>query len=216
MQSHAGRASDDAVARALVEAGLTAVDVPLYGPTAELHEIVTRTPDSFRRTLAGLENLRALGAHAVVHVTLFRSNLAHLEDLLRFIDELGPDEAYLQVTGETGPPGFFAGAAPGPREVGQACMEAFAAYTPRTRVRFSDVAPCLVPGLEDRVIRWRGEEELEAPAVVLPYSEWLRVFSAGATRGYGEGCAGCASRERCDGLPREILRLHGEQQLSPL
>ncbi|MEC9071369.1 MAG: radical SAM protein [Myxococcota bacterium] len=216
MQSHAGRAADAGYAEALVQAGLTAIDVPIYGHTPELHQVVTRTPGSFQRTLAGLENLRSLGVQSVIHVTLFRSNLAHLEQILRFIDEVGPNEAYLQVTGETGPPGFFADAAPGPGEVARACLKAFDAYSPTTRIRLSDVVPCLVPALEERVIRWQGEVELKAPALVLPYSEWLKVFSAGGTRSYGEDCGGCSIRDRCDGLPREILQLHGERELSPI
>lgn len=213
MQSHAGPASDPAYARALRDAGLTAIDVPIYGDNALTHQAVTHTPDSFRRTLAGLETLRGLGLRSVVHVTLFRANLPRLTEILRFIDSLAPDAAYLQVAGDVGRPGTYARVAPSPQAVGEALQAAFAAVAPVTPVWLADVTPCLVPTLADRVLSYAGPPEIEADPVVLPYGEWLMTFSRGTTRAHAPVCGTCSLRATCDGLPREALATFGAAAL---
>lgn len=205
MQSHAGAAADPAVADAWIAAGLSAIDVPIYGPDPQTHQEITRTPGSFERTLSGLKNLRERGAKSVIHTTLFKSNLPRLEGLLRLIEELKPDGAYLQTTGEVGAPGTYAQVAPSPEEVGVAMLDAFSAVTPQTPIQISDLTPCLVSGLEEHVLSWRrGASDLPRP-VVLPYSEWLMVFSGGRTKGHHAVCEGCALKASCDGLPLESL-----------
>lgn len=214
LQTHAGRASDGAVADAWVEAGLTAVDVPIYGADAATHEAVTHTPGSFERTVAGLLALKARGVRTVVHATLFRSNLGGVEALLGFWEGLGVDAAYLQVAGEVGPPGLWAKLAPSPAEVGRAVVAALPA-SPRA-VWLADVPPCLVPGHEARVLRWRGTPEEGAEAMVLPYGDWLMTFTGGRTKRKGAVCGACALKERCDGLPAEMLERFGEGVLRPV
>ena len=215
MQSHSGRAAEPAFADALVTAGLTAIDVPLYGSDAATHEHITRTPGSFGRTLAGYRNLRARGLAGVIHVTLFRSNLPDLAGILRLIEELAPDVAYLQASGDVGAPGTYEAVAPRPDALADALRRAFADVRPRVDVRISDCPECLAGELTPRLSRWRGTEELGAPAIALPYAEWLMTFSAGATMAHGAGCATCSARSRCDGLPRETLAAFGDDVLRP-
>jgi MoaA/NifB/PqqE/SkfB family radical SAM enzyme len=214
MQSHAGPASDPAFAQALADAGLTAIDVPLYGDNARTHQAVTHTPHSFRRTLAGLEALRALGLRAVVHVTLFAQNLRRLPEILRFIDALAPDAAYLQVSGDVGRPGTYARVAPPPAVLGPAIERAFAEVAPRVPIALADVTPCMVPTQAHRIVSYVGAPEREADPVVLPYGEWLMTFSRGTTRTHAPVCAGCSLRAGCDGLPREALAHFGASALS--
>ncbi|MCB9727909.1 MAG: radical SAM protein [Deltaproteobacteria bacterium] len=215
MQSHAGPAADPAYARSLADAGLTAIDVPIYGDNPRTHQAVTHTPHSFSRTVAGLERLRALGLRAVVHVTLFAQNLPRLPQILRFIDQLAPDAAYLQVSGDVGPPGTYARVAPSPRAVGRALLRAFDACPPGVPVWLADVTPCLVPGLESRILSYRGAPDPDADPVVLPYGEWLMTFSRGQTRAQAAPCQRCSLRARCDGLPREALATFGDAALIP-
>ena len=213
MQSHAGRAADPAFARRLVDAGLTAIDIPLYGHDAATHEVTTATPGSFEATLAGLEQLRTLGVRAVVHVTLFRHNMVYLTEMLRFIESLGLDAAYVQVTGEVGKPGTYEAVAPSPAEASVALAGALEAVKPQTPLRVADVPPCLLPGHRGHVSSWRGPSEDEAPCLVLPFSEWLSTFSGGSTRTYGEVCTSCTLRGGCDGLSYEALGRFGDESL---
>jgi pyruvate-formate lyase-activating enzyme len=215
MQSHAGRAAESDYAEALVDAGLTAIDVPLYGATAKVHEEITSTPGSFDATVQGVERLRALGVRIVLHVTLFKSNLPSLSELLGFMAGLEPDGVYLQVTGEVGKPGTYERVAPSPASVGAAVAKALDTVKPTFPVRVADVPLCLLPEHEAHVSRWRDTPELGARAIVLPFTEWLSTFSAGKTRDYGARCEGCDARSRCDGLSHEALVRFGDHELRP-
>ena len=215
MQTHAGRAAEPAFARALVAAGLTAIDVPIYGPDAATHEAITHTPGSFERTLAGLEGLRALGVAVVAHTTIFQSNLGRLADTLAHLDGLGLAAIYLQVAGEVGAPGTWHQVSPHPVTVGAQLVAALAERELATPLTLSDLAPCQVPGLEATVPSWRGPASLDAPVVVLPYGEWLMVFTAGATRAHAPRCTGCALRDACDGVPVEVLGRYGDGAVRP-
>jgi hypothetical protein len=84
-------------------------------------------------------------------------------------------------------------------------VAAFAAVTPETHFQISDLAPCLVPGLEELVASWKGAPSPRSYPVALPYSEWLMVFSGGRTKGYGDACERCSLFGTCDGLPREAI-----------
>ncbi|MGB0592376.1 MAG: radical SAM protein [Myxococcota bacterium] len=215
MQSHAGRAADEGFARSLVEAGLTAIDVPLYGATAEVHEEITSTPGSFEATVGGIKRLQSLGVRIVLHVTLFKSNLPMLTELLEFMAGLKPDGVYLQVTGEVGFPGTYERVAPSPATVAVAVARALDAVSPDFPVRVADVPPCLLPNHDGNVSRWRDTAERDADAVVLPFTEWLSTFSAGKTRDYGLRCEGCDTRSECDGLSHEALLRFGDAELRP-
>ena len=215
MQSHAGRAREMAFARALVDAGLTAIDVPLYGSDAQVHEEITNTPGSFEATLEGIKNLKALGVKVVLHATLFRSNLPTLTETLAFMASLEPSGVYLQVTGEVGYPGTYERVAPRPLDVASAVARAIEAVQPTFQLRIADVPLCLLNEHAALASRWRDTPRYNAEALVLPFSEWLSTFSAGKTRDYAPSCATCSRFDRCDGVSREALMLFGESELRP-
>ncbi len=91
-------------ARLLRDLGLDAADIPLYGSNAAVHEAITRRPGSFRRTLAGLARLRAVGLDLVIHTVVTRENVSDLSDLVGFclarglplprIEHLQPERAF--------------------------------------------------------------------------------------------------------------------------
>ena len=215
MQSHAGPAGDIAFAQKLVDAGLTAVDVPLYGATADVHESITNTPGSFEATVAGVRTLSSLGAEVVLHATLFRSNLDTLPEILGFMASLKPAGVYLQVTGEVGAPGTYERVAPPPSEVAAAVTSAVQEVSPTFPLRVAGVPRCLLPSQAEYISRWEDTPEYAASAVVLPFTEWLSTFSAGKTRDYGISCEDCSIRDECDGLSHEALLLFGEGELRP-
>ena len=70
-------------------AGLSSAQVSLEGPTADVHDELTRVAGSFDRTLAGLDCLRRAGLHVHTNTTVNAANAEHLEDLVRLAAELG-------------------------------------------------------------------------------------------------------------------------------
>jgi MoaA/NifB/PqqE/SkfB family radical SAM enzyme len=215
MQSHAGRASDPTYADRLVEAGLTAIDVPFYGPNASVHEAITNTEGSFERTTQGLLNLKERGVAVCVHITLFESNIDSLPDVLSFWNGLGPNAAYVQTAGEVGQPGTYERVAPSPTRVGKSFEEAVALVHPEFPLFITDVAPCHLGPETQRILRWQGGEERNARCMVLPYSDWLMTFTAGCARVHGSVCGACKALPSCDGLSAEALEHFGEAELKP-
>lgn len=57
------------------------LDVSLHGSTEPMHDYHTATPGSFRQTVAGIRNARALGVPPAVTVVVTRSNFRHLSEI---------------------------------------------------------------------------------------------------------------------------------------
>lgn len=80
---------DATLAEALKGAGLTAVEVALYGSTAALHDYHTRCPGSFRQTVSGVRASRSAGLRCALTTLVTRSNYRHLAELVRLGHALG-------------------------------------------------------------------------------------------------------------------------------
>ncbi len=76
-------------ARALREHGLNSAQVSVEGPTAEVHERLTRVPGSFEATCAGVRNLAEAGITAHTHTTISRGNIDCVEGVVDLAARLG-------------------------------------------------------------------------------------------------------------------------------
>lgn len=96
-----GRAlSYERYARGLIAAGLNRVYVSIHGHNKRLHEGLTRTPDSFEQTVAGIENVAALARYGVtLHTStvITHRNLPHVAEIYRFLRGLGVGQVVFNV-----------------------------------------------------------------------------------------------------------------------
>jgi MoaA/NifB/PqqE/SkfB family radical SAM enzyme len=215
LQTHAGAFASPKLAAEWVKAGLTAVDVPLYGGAAAVHEGITNTPRSFQRALAGVANLRSHGAKLVLHNTLFRANTPALPQWFSKVRELAPDGAYVQITRDVGPPGTYAASVPPMAGVVRELEPLCSTLPPTVALRVMDVPVCGSGGLSPWLAA--GMAPVRNPEfVLLGYSEWLDAFS-GAPLGMSAGeCSACTARRRCAGVAPEALLHMPELSLRPL
>lgn len=200
VQTHA--AIDDDLAARLVDAGLTAVDVPLYGATPAAHQAVTGARGSLRRTLAGIEALRARGVRLVVHGTLSAETLPGLPAWLAFVGSLAPDAAYLEPLAEVGVPGWST-VAPSFAALREALLPPLA-DPPPFPLLIAGIPECVAPELSP----WlpAAHPPVTSPDfLVVPYAEQVASWTGGTSRGYAAACATCAARARCPGVSREAL-----------
>ncbi len=79
------RLSNHAYARTLVGAGLASAQLSLEAASPALHDEIVGLPGAHAQTVAAVRNLRALGIHVHTNTTLCTQNLAHAEDLIRFV-----------------------------------------------------------------------------------------------------------------------------------
>ncbi len=96
-----GRAlSYEKYADKLVAAGMNRFYVSIHGHTAKLHEGLTRTPDSFEQTVAGIEviaRFKRYGIELHTSTVLTKRNLPHMAEIYRFLRELGVDQVVFNV-----------------------------------------------------------------------------------------------------------------------
>jgi len=63
--------------------------INISGPTAKIHDAVTRSPGSFRQTIKGIKNLHKLGSNILVKMLLTKSNYKYLLKTTQFVAKLG-------------------------------------------------------------------------------------------------------------------------------
>lgn len=87
-------------AAALARAGMNRFYISIHGHTKKLHEGLTRTPESFEQTVAGLDaiaKLKRFGVELHTSTVVTDRNLPHLLDIYRFLREHGVDQVVFNV-----------------------------------------------------------------------------------------------------------------------
>lgn len=66
----------------------TTAAIPLHAASSELHDNITRSPSSFRQTLAGIHNLLRTSIQVEIRIVVFKQNLNEMLPLARLICNL--------------------------------------------------------------------------------------------------------------------------------
>jgi len=225
-------------AAALAKAGMNRFYVSIHGHTKKLHEGLTRTPDSFEQTVAGLESvarLKRFGVELHTSTVLTERNLPHLGDIYRFLRAKGVDHVVFNVMQANGRADtFFEQIFPSYtetakafrefiREVGEARPMAFLVDIPLCvtegvpdfnrgfveRHRHYDLAE---QGVLDGVETQSRAVEREGRRLVVLTREDLDT-SARAKR---PECATCRYDARCEGVWKNYLKRMGWDEFAPV
>jgi MoaA/NifB/PqqE/SkfB family radical SAM enzyme len=87
-------------AAALAKAGMNRFYISIHGHTKKLHEGLTRTPESFEQTVAGLDvitKLKRFGVELHTSTVITERNLPHMLDIYRFLRSHGVDQVVFNV-----------------------------------------------------------------------------------------------------------------------
>jgi MoaA/NifB/PqqE/SkfB family radical SAM enzyme len=87
-------------AAALAKAGMNRFYISIHGHTKKLHEGLTRTPESFEQTVAGLDSvtkLKRFGVELHTSTVITERNLPHMLDIYRFLRAHGVDQVVFNV-----------------------------------------------------------------------------------------------------------------------
>jgi len=88
--------SYDDFTKKAVQAGLKTINFSLYGHNKTLHDGVTRTPNSFEQCLQGIKNaLSYPEVEVIVNTVISKMNYKYIEEIARFLKELGVKEWHL-------------------------------------------------------------------------------------------------------------------------
>ncbi len=177
----------------LIDAGVSAFKIPLYGSTAEVHDSIVRMDGAFQRVTRVLDHLQTLGVELSVHSLLLKQNIDSLTPLvdrypMSFRYPFRHDRADFD----------YAHIAPRLSDI------------PKELFEDSDIdAPCISgrSDSEPRVeMRMRPEAEGEK-------DEELLTKKFRPTKCRPEDCSAFA---KCRGIYREYYELYGEDEFQPI
>jgi cyclic pyranopterin phosphate synthase len=100
MMTNGRRSGHFPYAVALAKAGMNRFYISIHGHTKKLHEGLTRTPESYEQTVAGLDSIAKLKRYGVdLHTStvITNRNVPHMLDIYRFLRSHGVDQVVFNV-----------------------------------------------------------------------------------------------------------------------
>lgn len=225
-------------AAALVKAGMNRFYISIHGHTKKLHEGLTRTPDSFEQTVAGLDvvaRLKRFGVDLHTSTVVTDRNLPHFTEIYRFLRGHGVDQVVFNVMQANGRADTYfeqifprygeiaAGFARFCQEIGEARPMAFLVDIPLCATQ---AVPDFNRGYVERYRHFDLESQVTLP--VTQRSERvqqgggkglllvLRQDLDGAHREKRPECAGCRYDAGCEGVWSNYLKRYGWDELLPI
>ncbi|MFH2008049.1 MAG: radical SAM protein [bacterium] len=202
------RLSSRELTLSLLEAGLNEVTVSLHGPTAEVHDAITRREGAFAETVQGLATLAELRtAHPFrlrVNCTLVRANLAHLAALFELTSRHGVDTLNFNTVEPRGRAADdFDDVVPRYADVLQAADESGLDFYSEA-VSLSRVPPCA------------GGPEWIQEDFHFTHTEEVTHFDPDEGMAKGQPCEECWLNARCHGVPDRYVEAFGWTELRPV
>lgn len=223
---------------ALAKAGMNRFYVSIHGHTPQLHDGLTRTPQSFPQTVAGLDSVAKLRRHGVeLHTStvLTKRNLPHLLDIYRFLRGHGVDQVVFNVMQANGRANtFFAQLFPRYTEIAEA-FRGFLRQVQETQPMafLVDIPLCTTEGVPD-FNRGYVEKHLHYDVPELAILDGFRPEQR-AAQGGGRGlvlltredldqakrekraeCHACRYTAQCEGVWSNYVRHNGWEELIPV
>ena len=208
LQSNAIRLADPALTDALVEAGMEEAFISLHGSTAEISDAITEAPGTFDKTVIGIDNLhRATSVFLILNFVIHEKNIDDLVPYVRLVAARWP-RAYVNIS-------FVAPSSDVvPKEKALVPRYAEALPSLSLAVQEAKALGLTIGGFESMC----GIPLCLVPAELSAYHA-LTDIPEGFDRGEFVkplACHDCALRNKCYGLRRGYLALHGDAELRPV
>jgi MoaA/NifB/PqqE/SkfB family radical SAM enzyme len=224
-------------ARRLVDAGMSRFYISIHGHEAQLHDGLTRTPDSFAQTVRGIVVVKALARQSAHPVDLHtctvvnKRNLPWLPHLYRFLRERGVDQVVFNAMEVNGRAlAYFDQLVPRYTDVAAGFLRLIQqAGETQVMAFLVDVPPCLTRAIPDFhrgfveqsthfspkfEIDRLGMQEHQAAS-----SELFAVERADidrAQRSWHARCSHCRHRPQCNGVWNNYVEKFGWDEFEPV
>ncbi len=217
LQTNAVLLDRPGAAQRLRDAGLTSAQISLHGPDEAVSDRLTAAPGTHRRTLRGVDELLAAGVTCLLNHLVFKDNCQLLLDFVEMVAaRWGEHRARVVVQFHSARNEFPT------REEALRHIAPYRDYAALLRraidrgralgLRVRDLQdPTGIPSLcvlgADESYLGPILDQGAAPRYHAWESEWLTRVPA---------CSGCDAREKCMGVPRHYLALHGDAEFAPI
>lgn len=199
----------------LVAAGATEFSPALHGPTARIHDHLTRTAGAFEQTTQGIRNLLALGQRVLTNSVVVRSNYRHLPELAELLVELGVYQYQFAFVHPVGTASADFSAVVPRHALVEPCCSAGLQVGKRAGVQvMTEAIPyCFLRGHEDAAAeRYVPRTKIfDAEQVLEDYTEYRLAEG----KAHGEPCERCTWRRVCEGPWREYPAHYGWDEFVP-
>ncbi len=197
-------------ARRAVDAGMTHALVSVYGPTARTHQAITRTPESFEQTIAGLRVLLAIPELTVMtNSVITKKNYRYLPQVVELLSGLGVQNinlSFVQIIGNAAR--YQRALVPRIQEVLPYLKDAVDLGVGHGRnMGIGGLPYCVLKGYEHHF----GVDDL----TVIANSDPEDNITERSPYAQAESCRRCAYNAVCLGVQDEYLRQYGEDELDP-
>ena len=200
----------------LIKAGVNEFGPALHGSRPELHDFLTGAPGSFVQTVAGMRNVKKLGARLITYSVITKVNYRDLPDLARLLVSLGVDQfqfAFMHMTGRAGQNKEWLTARktiiePWVKKALDVGIKA------GRRVMTEAIPYCFMSGYEDNVAERiiPDTKIFDADIVIEDYTKTRR--NEGKAK--GPRCPECAHFQACEGPWREYAEMFGWDEFVPV
>ncbi|MCL2447443.1 MAG: radical SAM protein HxsC4 [Polyangiaceae bacterium] len=225
-------------AAALAKGGMNRFYVSIHGHTKKLHEGLTRTPDSFEQTVAGVDaiaKLKRWGIDLHTSTVVTDRNLPHLLDIYRFLRSRGVDQVVFNVMQANGRANtYFEQIFPRYSDIAAAFRHFLESVgEPRPMAFLVDIPLCTTEGIPDfnrGYVEKHAHYDVAERAILAGMDRQAREASGGgrglvmltradldyAERSKRAECASCRYAEPCEGVWRNYTRRYGWDELVPV
>ena len=220
-------------AAALAKRGLGRVYISIHGHEQALHEGLTRTPQSFEQTVAGLRSVAKLAAFGVeLHTStvVTKRNLPHLGAIYRFLRGLGVHQVVFNVMQANGRAHtHFERLFPRYTEIAAEVARMLATLSEAQPMAFLvDIPLCTTEAVPDRARGYvekhrhydldtgTGPEERRASGKGTGLALWTRADLDRAQREKRDECRRCRYDAVCEGVWKNYLARYGWDEMEPV
>lgn len=217
LQTNGMKLSDPELCRKLAGAGLTVCKFTFLDSGAPVHDRLTGTKGSFKKSLRGLDNMLSLKLAVGVNLLVTKLNYRKLRTALKFFMDRGVSNFTLIYPIFVGNMrGNFRTLGVGMPEASNSIVSALdlarAAGLGRG-VKALNMPPCLLPGHEDEAVDIYKFNTMVASPLGL---SWDLDSNIAGAKERGPVCAACLFRKRCPGVDHNYLELFGWKGFKPV
>jgi len=199
-----------------VELGVTKFIISLHGDSPEIQDSQTYTTGGFTRTVHGIANVKALGAHVRTNTVISLQNVERLTATMQLACDLGVDHLNLSNLHPVGSARFSLDRIlPSLRCIAPFISEAVdLGIAAGRRVTLEGFPYCALPGMED--LHLNNEFRLVRMLMRGQVIENYDAFMSDSMRIFGEMCGRCTARDLCGGVYKEYIAYNGWEEFKPL
>jgi MoaA/NifB/PqqE/SkfB family radical SAM enzyme len=203
-------------ARTVVEMGVSLFIVSMHGATAATQDGISLAPGSFDQAVAGIRNIKELGAELRTNTVVCKQNFTELPEIMDLCLDLGTDQVELSALHTSGTAlRNFWDVTPRYDEIRPYVLEARERVVRRGVPLLMEGFPyCTVPGSEQHLVNWEQNKfkVLYRSFVMDDYEGHMDDFS----RVKDERCGGCVFNDVCGGVYKEYAELIGWDEFHPV